>query len=285
VLSQTIVPSEIIVIDDGSTDATGKLVRAISSPRVVLESQENAGPGPARNRGIEIARSEWIAFLDSDDLWAPDHAERLRNLSLEFPNANVLAPSHCEVKDAAAACAQESSRESFLADFLEGPGLWPIHTSAVAMRRGFVRAIGGFPRVFPGEDVDLWFRSALASEIAMTSSVTSYYVRREDSIMAQGRAVIGNFPNQPLLASMDKALADPRHRAKRDSLLLYRERVYRMFLRQAIAQADSGTGREIVRMMRERRIAVPFFFAAFSAAPQPLLSLANQIRRTLGFKW
>jgi hypothetical protein len=147
------------------------------------------------------------------------------------------------------------------------------------MRRKFVHEIGGFSSAFPGEDVDLWFRAALSSDIAMSSRVTSYYVRRDDSIMGQEGAVIRSFPEQPLLKSMDEALADPRHQRSRDSLKAYRERIYRTFLVQAIAQADPGVARAIIGMMRERRIGVPFGIAVLAAAPRPLLSLANGLRR------
>src|SRR5579864_635699 len=96
-LAQTIAPDEVIVVDDGSADATADVVRGIASPLIVLASQENSGPGAARNRGIEIARSIWVAFLDADDRWADDHAESLRGLILSFPNAKMVAGSYCEL--------------------------------------------------------------------------------------------------------------------------------------------------------------------------------------------
>jgi glycosyltransferase involved in cell wall biosynthesis len=71
VLKQTVPVSEIIVIDDGSTDATRELARAYrDSIRYVY--QENRGTAAARNRGIRESRFQWVAFLDHDDEWLPE---------------------------------------------------------------------------------------------------------------------------------------------------------------------------------------------------------------------
>ncbi len=72
VLAQTYTDYEIIVIDDGSTDGTGEALRERYGNRVIYEWQENQGESVARNRGIALAQGEYIAFLDSDDLWLPE---------------------------------------------------------------------------------------------------------------------------------------------------------------------------------------------------------------------
>lgn len=280
-LTQTIPPAEVIVIDDGSVDDTSSVVRNIASPLIVLVRQENRGPGAARNRGIEIARSPWVALLDADDCWAKDHAESLRDLSRDFPDAKLLAGSYCELSSGRRRIvAPDRSGECSLAQFLAGPGLSPIHTSAVALRREFVSQIGGFASCFPGEDVDLWFRCLLANRIAMTRRVTSFYVRRARSVMGQADDVTRKLRSQPLLKSLDEAIGDLGHANFRPSLIRYREKIYRMFLRQAVTHSDSTTSRDLVRMMRDRQIPVPFLLAACSAAPHPALLLANTIRHS-----
>lgn len=76
VLSQDHRPSEIIVVDDGSTDATAEAVTAFGD-RVRLIRQSNQGASEARNRGVREARHRWIAFLDSDDYWCDGHLRRI----------------------------------------------------------------------------------------------------------------------------------------------------------------------------------------------------------------
>src|SRR5690242_19336912 len=75
ILAQTRPPSEVIVVDDGSTDETESVVarygRAVRYHRI-----DNVGPSAARNVGVSLARGSWIAFCDSDDLWRPTKLER-----------------------------------------------------------------------------------------------------------------------------------------------------------------------------------------------------------------
>lgn len=70
VFAQTFTDYEIVVVDDGSTDATADYVRSLDAA-IKLISQPNRGPGAARNRGVQEAQGRYVAFLDSDDLWFP----------------------------------------------------------------------------------------------------------------------------------------------------------------------------------------------------------------------
>src|ERR1039458_10280175 len=78
--AQTIADIEIVVIDDASIDRTAEMVqgRALADPRIRIHKMlENVGPAAARNAGIALAKSEWLALLDADDSMSPDRLQRL----------------------------------------------------------------------------------------------------------------------------------------------------------------------------------------------------------------
>lgn len=89
--TQSIRPSEIIVVDDGSQDCTAQL--AEESGATVIQ-QKNGGVASARNRGMKAARYEWIALLDSDDLWEPRKLEMQLAAASQFPEAAFVSCNH-----------------------------------------------------------------------------------------------------------------------------------------------------------------------------------------------
>jgi glycosyltransferase involved in cell wall biosynthesis len=163
-LAQTYTGLEVIVVNDGSTDGTGELLRHYAD-RVSVINQPNGGIAAARNRGVTASTGEYLAFLDCDDVWMPEMVERAAG-ALDADAACVLAYTNCAVVD---------SEGSDLHSALIGPGvdhaptldemlsrLWPIMPSAVAMRRATFDGVGGFSEEFQSygfEDVIFWLRA------------------------------------------------------------------------------------------------------------------------------
>ncbi|HNT42841.1 MAG TPA: glycosyltransferase family 2 protein [Syntrophorhabdaceae bacterium] len=91
---------EVIVIDDGSTDATGEIVRKIADQRVVYHYQENQGVSAARNKGLRMAKGDFIAFLDADDYLTDDSVETRVTVMLENPDIDFVTTTASSVDDA-----------------------------------------------------------------------------------------------------------------------------------------------------------------------------------------
>src|SRR5215469_9413426 len=130
-LQQTYPNLQVIVVDDGSTDRTLHRLRRYGSQIQVI-SQANAGPSAARNRGIQAAKGELIAFLDSDDLWLPAKIERQVAL-LQKAGAHVPG---C-VCNAVLKYTDRPQITSFQNSLLQPPvaeGLW-LNTAQVLLRR------------------------------------------------------------------------------------------------------------------------------------------------------
>ena len=98
VQNQTYQDFEIVIVDDGSTDHSVEEVTKVLNPRIRLIHQENAGVSAARNRGIEEAKGEYIAFLDADDEWKPDYLKTQYELTQKYPECSVFACNY-EFKD------------------------------------------------------------------------------------------------------------------------------------------------------------------------------------------
>ena len=88
-INQSYTDFEVLVCDDGSTDNTEERVKSVQDSRIIYLKQKNKGPGAARNLGLRNAKGEIIAFLDSDDLWLPNHLEYIAEFFKIYPEAGM----------------------------------------------------------------------------------------------------------------------------------------------------------------------------------------------------
>ncbi|QVL44152.1 MAG: glycosyltransferase family 2 protein [Alcanivorax sp.] len=187
VLAQRTTDFEIIVIDDGSTDAGPKKAKAISDARIKLFSQENQGVAAARNTGVLLASGQWIAFLDADDLWGPDHLLELRRLISRFPDAGLVGASSREVVEGGDIEFLEKSSPGSLRriNYFEEAAVKIdiLHTSSIAISRPVFDSLGGFSGYRYGEDLEFWARVALEYPVAKSDRPTVVYYRGNGGAM------------------------------------------------------------------------------------------------------
>jgi|SRR5690554_6255410 len=94
VLNQTFNIFEVIIVNDGSTDNSLKVVRQFKDDRIRIIEKPNGGVSSARNRGIQEAKYEWIAFLDADDLWEDNHLQILNDMISDYNDYKVFCTSY-----------------------------------------------------------------------------------------------------------------------------------------------------------------------------------------------
>lgn len=159
-LAQARPPDEIVIVDDGSTDETPALLAAYGG-RIRSIRQDNRGQAAARNRGVIEARTEWIAFLDSDDCWEPGTLTRLERAVQEFPSAGLIAMRARVVRADGTRTARVQGKRSkgpfFTTRSILMGDAGGILTPMV--RRSLFVEVGGFDTTLrAAEDVDLWLR-------------------------------------------------------------------------------------------------------------------------------
>jgi glycosyltransferase involved in cell wall biosynthesis len=188
-LRQTHPPAEVIVVNDGSTDETVEIVQGFGD-KVRLLSQPNQGVSAARNFGIQNARSEWIALLDSDDLWRADKLELQARAILENPGADFVYTSSYTFSENWLEKLVPAPPVSRIKQELEG---WiPFSVSTVVFRRSKALEIGGFdPAMRLAEEWDMWLRFIQAgTEFAAVEECVAFYRRSPQSLSHQAKAYL-----------------------------------------------------------------------------------------------
>jgi glycosyltransferase involved in cell wall biosynthesis len=180
-LAQTHAPSDVVVVNDGSTDGTAEILREYRE-RVIILEQENRGQGAAVNRAVANSTGELIAFLDCDDCWDPRKLERQVAVFERFPEAIAVYCDHRRI-DAAGkitaptgALAYVRCSGQVLRSLIHGNFI--ISPSTVMVRASAFHAVGGFDEANPAlgsKDYGLWLRMATqGSFIYLAETLTGY---------------------------------------------------------------------------------------------------------------
>ena len=165
-LDQTYPLSEVIVVDDGSTDRTVEVAGSFGDARVKVIRQDSKGACAARNTGWRASSADWIGFLDSDDIWMPSKIEAQVACCNADERLVACFTGFGEIGNGREHYQIPSANSASLGNLQKGNGLGP--TSCCLVRRSALEVIGGWDEGLPScQDWDLWLRLRRLGEFAI----------------------------------------------------------------------------------------------------------------------
>lgn len=176
ILNQTFNDFEIIIINDGSTDDSLRMVELFEDPRIRIINQKNKGVSATRNKGIKEANFEWIAFIDADDLWKEDHLETFARLIEKYPNHLFFASSFEYSTPKESNINRPELEDYIVQDYFKDSLTEHLICTDVAVIKKECLNEDNFNEDFiRGEDIDLWARLARKNELVKSNKVTAIY--------------------------------------------------------------------------------------------------------------
>jgi len=217
VFSQTFQQFEIVIVDDGSTDGSLDVVRQIDDPRIRIVCKENGGVSSARNMGIGEARYPYLAFLDADDLWMPDHLEVIARLIQKYPQCVLFGTSYYFQRPGQQPTLPMlrcplpfDGYDGVLSNYYDvASGIdMPMQTSTFVVSKAVAQQIGGFfLGVQGGEDLLFMAQVYALGDIAYSRRPTSTYL-----LFYEGKSDRSFEKTEPLTPSFDALLRTAAHR-------------------------------------------------------------------------
>lgn len=202
-LDQTFNDFEIIVVNDGSTDSSIDVANSINDKRIQIYSTKNQGVSAARNFGIEKASSKYIAFLDADDIWLPNHLEHLNTLLIKYPDCGLYCTAYekhystivspAVFKDIPNEKGWMGIVENYFKSSVKNSIAW---TSATMVPKDILKKLNGFNESITlgaGEDTDLWIRIALQYPVAFCNSITAIHNLKAENRISNSKTSLRNF--------------------------------------------------------------------------------------------
>lgn len=183
VLNQTLFPSEIIVVDDGSTDGTCDYIQS-NFPSIKLLHQPNKGVSAARNKGIRYADTNWIALLDSDDEWFPQKLEKQVMTLSQSPDIKFCHTEEIWIRNGVRVNQMKKHQKYGGHIFYKCLDMCRISPSSVLFHQSILDDVGYFDKDLKVcEDYDLWLRiTAKFPVLYIDESLIKKYGGHEDQL-------------------------------------------------------------------------------------------------------
>jgi len=195
VLKQTIQDFEIVILNDGSTDASEKEITSfLSDTRIRYFHEENRGAAAGRNFVIQKAKNDYIALLDADDIWFPTYLEEQSRLIKKYPNQKIFATNSEIFKNGRVINRQYSfkleSKDSVF-DYFEASYLDSIlHSSTTVVEKEVFNTIGFYnTTIKSGQDTDIYIRMGLEYKIVFSPNICVQYKVIKNSLFRTSKSI------------------------------------------------------------------------------------------------
>jgi len=226
VAQQSYPAHEIIVIDDGSTDNTCNLLKH-QFPTIHVICQSNQGVSHARNRGIEHATGDWLAFLDSDDEWLPHKLETQVQHLVDSPEYKVCHTEEIWIRHGKRVNPMKKHQKSGGWIFRRCLPLCAMSPSSILIHREVFESVGGFDEWLPAcEDYDLWLKiTARYPVLFIQQPLIIKYGGHADQLSARYWGM-DRFRIKALQNIIDSGILKPDDRAAAIAMLIKKCRIY-----------------------------------------------------------
>jgi glycosyltransferase involved in cell wall biosynthesis len=204
ILSQSLPPKEVIVVDDGSTDGTSEALKPLQSQIEIVTLENNQGVSAARNIGVESARGPWISFLDSDDLWHKDKLLGQWQFLKKNPFYDIVQSEEIWIRNGTRVnpCNHHKKPEGWI--WLPSLSLCLVSPSSVMMKKDLFQAYGGFDPSLPAcEDYDLWLRISRDHPVGLDPSLSVIKHGGHDDQLSRQYPAMDRFRVKALLKALD----------------------------------------------------------------------------------
>ncbi|MEQ1636033.1 MAG: glycosyltransferase family A protein [Methylococcales bacterium] len=227
VLAQTKPAFEIIVVDDGSEDGTASMLRQ-QFPQVACYYQSNSGVSIARNLGIQQAKGDWLAFLDSDDTWHPQKLNRQMAALVAEPGYRICHTDEIWIRKGVQVNPAQKYTKQGGWMFQQCLPVCALSPSTVLIHREVFEEVGLFDPQLPAcEDYDLWLRITARYPVLLLDQPLSTKYAGHDDQLSYCTPGLDQYRVQALLKIINSASLTVENQQAAVNTLLSKARIYR----------------------------------------------------------